>query len=976
MKLSPEQELFIIQTAAFGNNVLVDACIGSGKTTAIQYLCNSLPQKKKILYLTYNRLLKIDAQSKIKKKNVTVTNYHSFAYKQLKNEGLYCDVSDIIKLYNTVKPKIKHYDVLIIDEYQDIYQELAIMLEIIKSSNPKIQIVAVGDMKQKIYDKSTLDVSSFIDGFLGEYKKVNFTNCFRLSENIAATLGRIWEKPINGINANCKVKQMTFDEVVEFLSCQQPKDVLCLGSRIGQCAEALNCLEEQYPTIFNKSTVYASIRDEDSQNMRIREDAAIFTTYDSSKGMERNICVVFDFTEEYWASRINQPLQSYEILRNIFCVAASRGKNHIIFVTSKNESLLSEKTLSSKTRANGEIGLLAISNMFDFKYGEDVQECFDLLNVKRIKTDDSSVIKIDNNDGYIDLSPCIGIYQEANYFISYSIEESIEFELLSNKNRHYRFPYNDAVKQASLDKKILYYTYLETNQERYYTQVRIPFIKEEQREQIKKRLGIKLSPNEMVQQYCSLNFIIGNKAEKRITAIGLADVVKDDVVYELKFVSELKPEYYLQCACYMAAMNLEKGVLWNIRDNNAYEITISNKDAFLASVLKTITKRSVTQYWGMDNKSIETKEIYVSGAEKINKYNGNSEKAEAGFLRRNMNNLFCFIKRFFGANKTNSNKSSDKRFDECHIVKNQSEDNNSSIDLIPSQKEQFNTEQITIKEKEVLSPSQKEANLFSKEPELEEIIGKTLFAVIDTETNWDGETISIGIVIADTESFEVIAKRYYVIFPECQKPGMYSDKLLLSSPIVSKKCDRQSAISDICELIEFYNINSVFAYKATFDYAQLPELDFLEWFDIIKIAAYKQYNPKIPETAEIYSSGRLKRDYGVQSIYRLLSGNNNYYEKHNALYDAIDELTIMRLLARSPSDYFPFSKNKKDTLFDDSKVQVGASVLMKGKRSDKGKGIGKIVGIKEGIIIVNYEGKDYTYRRKSAFTEGWLKLID
>ena len=38
MELSQEQELFI-ERALAGRDILVDACIGSGKTTAIQELC-------------------------------------------------------------------------------------------------------------------------------------------------------------------------------------------------------------------------------------------------------------------------------------------------------------------------------------------------------------------------------------------------------------------------------------------------------------------------------------------------------------------------------------------------------------------------------------------------------------------------------------------------------------------------------------------------------------------------------------------------------------------------------------------------------------------------------------------------------------------------------------------------------------------------------------------------------------------------
>ena len=148
INLSNEQQIFI-QKAMDGKNVLVDACIGSGKTTAIQELCNALPSYKRILYLTYNRLLKLDAKDKIHNRNVLVQNYHGFAAYTLYRAGMRAaNQSDLIQTFLRQQPPIAHYDVLIIDEYQDIEEELAKLLWRVKEKNPSIQIIAVGDMQK------------------------------------------------------------------------------------------------------------------------------------------------------------------------------------------------------------------------------------------------------------------------------------------------------------------------------------------------------------------------------------------------------------------------------------------------------------------------------------------------------------------------------------------------------------------------------------------------------------------------------------------------------------------------------------------------------------------------------------------------------------------------------------------------------------------------------------------------------------
>ena len=159
------------------------------------------------------------------------------------------------------------------------------------------------------------------------------------------------------------------------------------------------------------------------------------------------------------------PQQKYEILRNIFCVAASRGKDKIIFVD-HDEAMLSEQSLSTPGKTNLKFNHMQISGMFDFKYKEDLEECYSLLEIKRVNRDDNSEIKIENHEDLIDLAPCIGIYQEAVFFEKYNIDR--EFELLQMIQRDKKI---DASRYKTLDKKILYLTSLETSQKRYVTQV-------------------------------------------------------------------------------------------------------------------------------------------------------------------------------------------------------------------------------------------------------------------------------------------------------------------------------------------------------------------------------------------------------------------------------------------------------------------------------------------------------------------------
>lgn len=256
---------------------------------------------------------------------------------------------------------------------------------------------------------------------------------------------------------------------------------------------------------------------------------------------------------------------------------------------------MSEATLSTRVDANQNLSDVDISSMFDFKYREDIETCFYLLKVESIAEKDHSVIEVKSTDGMIDLSPCIGIYQEAMFFDTYEIDKAIEMYISLHDNK--KTLWTDKVKKSSLEQKILFLVSLETNQGRYRTQVELPFVNEEAANQIADRLFTRLQHNENAQVGCRIPFSDKNGEHKLFVAGGFADVVKDGIVYELKFVSELSHEHFLQCACYIVALGLEKGILWNTRDNTAYEVSVPDKKKFLDAVANAITKNKITAYY-------------------------------------------------------------------------------------------------------------------------------------------------------------------------------------------------------------------------------------------------------------------------------------------------------------------------------------------------------------------------------------------
>lgn len=88
MKLTKEQENIVRSTG----NIKINAVAGSGKTTTIIEYAKRRPKQAKILYLAFNKSVKLEAVKKFSEKglaNVTIETAHSLAFRHVVSYGNY-----------------------------------------------------------------------------------------------------------------------------------------------------------------------------------------------------------------------------------------------------------------------------------------------------------------------------------------------------------------------------------------------------------------------------------------------------------------------------------------------------------------------------------------------------------------------------------------------------------------------------------------------------------------------------------------------------------------------------------------------------------------------------------------------------------------------------------------------------------------------------------------------------------------------
>jgi len=374
----PSPEQWEIINSLENNNLIVDSVAGSGKTTLNLHLAQQF-ETLEILLLTYNARLKEETRYKaiqLGLNNLEIHSYHSFAVKYL-NPNAYTDQElkkslDISK----IPKKMPYYDLIIIDEAQDLtplYYKLVVLLYY---SNPLhiekgTRLCIVGDKYQSIYGfqdadprmitlanyhfnfnqtpwhlaklstsfRVSTEISNFINNCCLRYQRLvgakstgnlpRYIICDSFCDNLPnKKTGTISTRPKN----STVWREFEYYQSLGY----RPEDFFILAPSIRSAASPARQLANRMTK--DEVPVFVPFSDDEKIDEKVISGKVVFSSFHQVKGLERPVVMVFNFDESYFKF-YGQNLDPNQCPNEIY-VALTRSLEHLsIFHHYQNDYL-------------------------------------------------------------------------------------------------------------------------------------------------------------------------------------------------------------------------------------------------------------------------------------------------------------------------------------------------------------------------------------------------------------------------------------------------------------------------------------------------------------------------------------------------------------------------------------------------------------------------------------------------------------
>jgi len=360
-----EEQHVVFDHIRTGDNVVVDACAGSGKSTTILSIAKFLPELTMCM-VTYNSTLCSETRQKVdelKLDNIRVHTYHSINVQYYSRDG-HTDTAMRRILRKNAAPvcTIPRFHILAIDEAQDMtelyFRFLVKFCKDHEKHNPGsvIQILILGDQMQGLYEFKGSDTRYLTRGDevwngFPLLKSSIWQKCtLRTSYRITDQMGLFVNKVMLGSN--------------RLLTCRSGESVIYLRRRLW---DAINYMRSKIVTIITESKgtygdffvlsgstrikdvrllentlvemgipCYLPSFEDDKIDDRVIEGKVVFSTFHSVKGRQRKYVFVLGFDNSYF-EYLGRDLCPDECPSTLY-VACTRA-THGLYLIERNDGL-------------------------------------------------------------------------------------------------------------------------------------------------------------------------------------------------------------------------------------------------------------------------------------------------------------------------------------------------------------------------------------------------------------------------------------------------------------------------------------------------------------------------------------------------------------------------------------------------------------------------------------------------------------
>lgn len=346
---SEEQQL-ILDIIPSGQNIVIDAVAGSGKTTTILWIAKTFPNKN-ILQITYNSQLKTEVRDKVSRmslSNIEIHSYHSLSVKYYKKEAHTDEIiANIIKENIPNNQNIPNYDIIILDEVQDMtLLYFSLVNKFINDSRKSPQLIFLGDKYQCIYkfksaDSRFLTLSHHL--WESDVTEMYLNVSYRVTHEIAQFINK-------NMIGNKRLIAKKHGPNVEYIKCNPYKIHKLLAEKVAKykpddvfilCPSVKNktpCRYLENALVAKGIPCYVPISDESKIDSSIITGKVVFTTFHQAKGRERALVIIYGFDDSYFKfyARDENPNEC----PNTLYVGVTRASKHLILIADeKNEQL-------------------------------------------------------------------------------------------------------------------------------------------------------------------------------------------------------------------------------------------------------------------------------------------------------------------------------------------------------------------------------------------------------------------------------------------------------------------------------------------------------------------------------------------------------------------------------------------------------------------------------------------------------------